>query len=248
MKPPLVLLHGWGVNSRIWDPILPNLNESFELHVLDLPGYGKNQKFTGPYSQSRIVERVLSSTPKQAYWIAWSLGATIAMQAALECPEHFLKIQLVSPTPKFMAGPGWDCGMTSEPLEHMAKQFDSCYEKGLRKFLLLQSTDQHNARHLIKDYVDSMLEYPAPSRETLRESLLLLTQTDLRDQIPRLKTETQVVAGQFDQVVSPLASRWLADNLPGAELITLETGHLPFLDAQNEFLENLYSFAGVPIA
>jgi pimeloyl-[acyl-carrier protein] methyl ester esterase len=247
MKTPLVLLHGWGVNSQIWEAILPDLSESFEVHVLDLPGYGNDTRYTGSFTEDSVVERVLSSAPNQAYWIAWSLGATVAMQAALQYPERFLKLQLVSATPKFMAAPGWDVGMQAEPLHQLVKQFDSGYENGLKKFLMLQSAHQENARNSIRKRLDSILKLPTPAPETLGKSLNLLTSSDLRERITGLKIETQVVAGRFDQVVSPLASQWLAEAIPGAEFVKLETGHLPFLDSKADFLANLQTFAEVPI-
>ena len=52
MKTPLVLLHGWGVNSQIWEEILPALSESFELHVLDLPGYGNDTRYAGSFTRT----------------------------------------------------------------------------------------------------------------------------------------------------------------------------------------------------
>lgn len=247
MKSPLVLLHGWGVNSQIWEAILPDLNESFEVHVLDLPGYGNDTRFTGSFREDAVVDRLLSSAPDKAYWIAWSLGATIAMQAALKYPERFLKLQLVSATPKFMAGSNWDFGMQVEPLKRLINQFDSGYEKGLKKFLLLQSAHQENVRTCMRERLDSILKLPIPSRDILDESLNLLTRTDLRSRVAELKVETQVVAGRFDQVVSPQASQWLVKNISGADFVMFDSGHLPFLDSPQDFLENLHSFAEVPV-
>lgn len=247
MKTPLVLLHGWGVNSQIWNELLPDLHESFELTVLDLPGYGNDTLYAGTFTEDRVLQHVLSSAPEQAHWIAWSLGATIAMQAALRFPERFLKLQLVSATPKFMAGPDWSIGMADEPLHQLVNQFDAGYTKGLKKFLLLQSAHPENTRDSIRKRLDSILRLPTPSLETLRDSLALLTHSDLREQITNLKIETQIVAGRLDRVVSPLASHWLSEAIPGAEFVMLEAGHLPFLDAKDEFLENLQTFAGVPI-
>ena len=35
-----MLLHGWGLNARVWDCVTPELASHFTLHLVDLPGYG----------------------------------------------------------------------------------------------------------------------------------------------------------------------------------------------------------------
>ena len=247
MKTPLVLLHGWGLNSQIWNGILPELDNSFDLHILDLPGYGNDVQYAGPFTMQSVVDRVLCSAPPKSHWVAWSLGATIAIQAALKNPERFLKLQLVSPTPRFMAGSDWEFGMQAEPLNRLMRQFGVSYEKGLKKFLFLQSANQAEARESNRQLLGAILSLPKPGTETLQQTLNLLTQIDLREQITKLTVDTQIIAGRHDRVVSPQASRWLSEMLPDAELIMLEAGHLPFLDAKADFLKNLQSLAGVPI-
>ncbi|MAL84228.1 MAG: pimeloyl-[acyl-carrier protein] methyl ester esterase, partial [Idiomarina sp.] len=37
---PFVVLHGWGMNGNIWQPVVPALSENFQLHCVDLPGFG----------------------------------------------------------------------------------------------------------------------------------------------------------------------------------------------------------------
>ncbi len=247
MKTPLVLLHGWGLNSQIWNGIVPELGSWFDLHILDLPGYGNDDQYVAPYTMDCVVEHVLSSAPQRAHWVAWSLGATIAIQAALKHPERFLKLQLVSATPKFMTGPDWEFGMPAEPLNHLITQFGISYEKGLKRFLLLQSVKPTEARDSIGQLLDAILSLPKPEAETLQHSLKLLTESDLREEIAKLTVDTEVIAGRHDRIVSPLASQWLSKSIPAARFVMLEAGHLPFLDAKSDFLKNLQSLAGVPI-
>ena len=47
-KQDLVLLHGWGVDNRIWQPVLVHLALYFNLHLVDFPGYGVAQEDAFP--------------------------------------------------------------------------------------------------------------------------------------------------------------------------------------------------------
>ena len=39
-KPVLALLHGWGMNVRVFDVLAALLADDFEVHALNLPGHG----------------------------------------------------------------------------------------------------------------------------------------------------------------------------------------------------------------
>lgn len=37
---PLVLFHGWGFDSQIWSHLIHLLEQSYQLYLVDLPGFG----------------------------------------------------------------------------------------------------------------------------------------------------------------------------------------------------------------
>ncbi len=242
-KVPLVLLAGWGVNSQVWRPLVPLLSDTFELHLLDLPGYGHDPDYRGSYSLSAIVNRVLEAAPQSAVWVGWSLGATIAMQAAILHPERFSGLQIISGTPRFMAAPDWEWGMHVEPLNQLMDSFELNYETGLKKFLLLQTQQ----RPLVREQLSSILSLPGPSWSTLQHSLRLLIETDLRTTVHGIRVPTRILAGVHDRVVSATASRWLAEQIVAADHQCKLTagGHLGFLESPAALVKDLQQFAQV---
>ena len=249
MKYPLVLLHGWGVNSLIWNRILPLLVSDFDLTLIDLPGYGNEVDYAGEYSLDTITDKVLTRAPDEAIWVGWSLGGTIAMAAAIARPERFLKLQLVSTTPCFLKGSDWQYGVDIEPYESLANDFDREYEKSIRKFLLLQvfTSDRSKIKGkkmLVRELSQTLRECERPTGNTLQAGLELLRQTDLRPCLADLKVETQMIAGRNDHVVPVEASEFLFRHLKnGHSLQVFETGHLPFLEAPSKYIEALTTFA-----
>ena len=71
----LVLLHGWGLNAKVWDCITPQLASHFTLHLVDLPGYGRSSGF-GALSLEEMAQQVLEPGPGAALsgWAGASAG------------------------------------------------------------------------------------------------------------------------------------------------------------------------------
>ena len=67
---------------------------------------------------------------------------------------------------------------------------------------------------------------PAQRRDVAE---LLQAESDLREHAGELTAPTLVVWGTRDRIRPVSEGRDLAELIPGAELITLETGHVPFL-------------------
>src|SRR5262245_59350731 len=57
--PDLVLIHGTPFSSRIWSSVIDRLSSRFRIHFLDLPGYGRSDKFEGQEVRLRSFARVL---------------------------------------------------------------------------------------------------------------------------------------------------------------------------------------------
>lgn len=251
-RPALVLLHGWGVNANIWSPLLDSLSADFDVQILDLPGYGDDVSWNDDYSLNAVISRLLDQAPAAAHWIAWSLGATLAIEAARVAPDRFQSLQLVAATPRFLQSDDWECGVNAESMFELLITFQSNYRQGLKKFLLLQTDN----RRLIRSCHQRLTQHATPSVETLENSLNLLAQTDLRNGIVenasgQWTVKTQIVAARQDHLIPLDASRWLADHLPQSELVVLPddesapSGHLCFLEYPQEFLSNLQKFTGV---
>ncbi len=248
MKPRLVLLHGWAVNSLIWNPILDQLDSRFDLTVLDLPGYGSQIDYSGDYNMESVIADILSRAPETANWVAWSLGGTIALAAAMAEPHRFEKLQLISTTPRFLVDEQWEHGVEPGPFEELAIGFEADYSRSLKKFLLLQTfsdnpDEKRTSVSLVRELHGLLTEANPPSHQTLQFGLALLRQTDLRDRLGELKVKTQVVAGQSDRVVPISASGYLYEQLSnGHSFVSLPGGHLPFLQHPSDYIECLENF------
>lgn len=249
MTVPLVLLHGWGINAAIWNALIPKLETEFELHIIELPGYSASPIAQPEMSLAEITDNVLQQAPDQAIWVGWSLGGTIAINAALTHPERIRKLQLICTTPRFLACADWEHGVQKDAFEKLAMGFHGNYAKALQAFLRLQlfQTDraqQRIFRQIAKELTAQLIAHHTPSVATLQNGLAILANTDLRDQIPKLTIDTQIIAGKNDTLVPLGASHFLNENLTSPHsLIEFDTGHLPFLESTKGYIEALKQFS-----
>ncbi|WP_422667427.1 alpha/beta fold hydrolase [Buchnera aphidicola] len=97
----LVFLHGWGIDSRIWNCIIKELDIHFKLYIIDLPGFGKNLHLKS-MSLNEIIYLLHFYLPKNAIWLGWSIGGLIVNQLALKYPNYILAIITISSSPCFL--------------------------------------------------------------------------------------------------------------------------------------------------
>ncbi|WP_328551166.1 alpha/beta fold hydrolase [Streptomyces sp. NBC_00358] len=72
----------------------------------------------------------------------------------------------------------------------------------------------------------------------------LVRRIDVRDDLARITAPTLVISTTGDPLVSPALHRQLADQIPGARLAEIATGHLPFAERPKEWLELITTFLG----
>ena len=55
-KDTIVLLHGWGQNIEMMQPIGDNFKDKFQILIIDLPGFGRSSEPKYPWSLDEYVE------------------------------------------------------------------------------------------------------------------------------------------------------------------------------------------------
>jgi len=242
---PLVLLHGWGLNLRVWDALAGVLGERHEIIALDLPGHGRSAwhaRDATLQGQARAVLDALAPGSRITL-LGWSLGGQVALQAAALAPERIERLVLVSTTPSFVVRPDWLHGARPEVLETLARGLDQDYERTVTEFLELQVRGSTDAHAVLLALRQAVLTHGVAQREALAAGLDVLATADLRPLLPDIRQPALVVAGQYDRVTHPAASRELALELPAGRYVEMRrAGHAPFLSHGEQFAAALLSF------
>jgi pimeloyl-[acyl-carrier protein] methyl ester esterase len=241
--PDLVLVHGWGLHSDVWAPILPALTERYRVTCIDLPGHGHSQEVPAGRELAEWAKQVLAVAPGQATWLGWSLGGMIAMRAALDAPARLPRLLAVATTPRFVTDTNWPHAMDADTLHRFASELDADFRATVQQFLALQVQGDPNARRLLRDLRAAVFRHGEPHHSVLEHGLEVLGNVDLRDELGDLKQPTRVISGRLDRLTHPEAGRALADALPDADYHCLSrAAHAPFLSDTEHFLELVDDF------
>ena len=217
-KPLLALLHGWGMNARVFDVLVGLLGDDFEVHALNLPGHGGRAALPDNTLVSWAND-LAQQLPDNTTLLGWSLGGQIAMRAALDHPHKISRLILLSSTPRFVATDAWTHGMAAADLEAFGAALLADPQATLLRFLSLQTRGVADQKSLLQPLRMSLQSLPQAGDMALSSGLAMLRETDLRAELSRLQQPTLVLHGAADTLTPPGAGIWLAETLPAAQHI-----------------------------
>jgi pimeloyl-ACP methyl ester carboxylesterase len=97
---PLVLIHGYPLDHTIWEPIVPLLENDFDLILPDLRGFGESDVPKTKYAMSDLAADVASLLDRlgieKAAIVGHSMGGYVALAFAHAYPHRILGLGLVS--------------------------------------------------------------------------------------------------------------------------------------------------------
>ncbi|MHB1543927.1 MAG: alpha/beta fold hydrolase [Gammaproteobacteria bacterium] len=242
---PLTLIHGWGFNRRVFDP----LHEFFarariEMSFWELPGHGERIGIEIEPTLSAWARDCLSALPREPQVIlGWSLGGLVALELALRFPERIRGLILVCTTPRFLSGPDWPDGHDLQVLERFEHDLEEQYEATLRNFLLLQICNLAASREVVPRLRDALASGGVARVSGLRAGLEILKVSDLRYALRGgLRQPVALLAGKRDRLVMPGAIDWMAHTLGIEPAWLVQAGHVPFLTDPDWFTRQVTGF------
>ena len=241
----LVLLHGWGLNSGVWEPVSHLLQQKYRITMIDLPGFGRNaDSLPANYSLEAIVDLLKDVIPKGADLLGWSMGGLVAQQFAAQYPDVLNKLVIVASSPKFEASSEWP-GIKPEVLQVFEQQLERDYSKTLDRFLAIQAMGSPSSREDIKTIRHHVQQFSIPDEMALRGGLKLLSEVDLRMFISECNVPTLRMYGRLDSLVPHKAMEAIQQiDKQSLSHVFAHASHAPFISHMDEFVTVLDEFLG----
>ena len=231
--PPLVLLHGLGLDLRLWDQLLPQL-PPLRLLRLDLRGHGKSDTPAPPYAMGamiRDVERLmLHFKLHDAVVLGAGEGGLIAQGLAIKRFDLVRAMVLTGSSTRFANPATWEARLAT--LRADGPDLDA------ECAALLGPRWKHSP---VLPVTRTMLEQTRP--QGWEGFANAISTADFYQTTASLKLPSLTLAGSDDRKVPPDLQRETADLIAGSDVQLIRGGsHLSMLTHAGPFAEALGAF------
>ncbi|MDF3014733.1 MAG: bioC, partial [Cellvibrio sp.] len=145
----LVLIHGWGCDSRTWQPLLKFLQAFSSVTLIDLPGFGACP-VVPEFSLDPVLDKIAKQLPPDAVVMGWSLGGMLAVQLAARFPERIRAVITLAANLKFVAAPDYPVAMPRATNRQFNRMFAQDPQVTLKLFGGLLAQGDADERNLLK--------------------------------------------------------------------------------------------------
>jgi pimeloyl-ACP methyl ester carboxylesterase len=264
--PPIVLTHGWGLDSREWNYLKRDLSDSFRLIVWDEPGLGKSTRPTNRNYElenlARDLEAVLAlAGDKPAILLGHSIGGMITLTLCRLSPavlgRRVVGLVLTHTTPtnpvRTTSGAAFLSAIEKPvlvPLMYLTIALSPLvwlmnwlsYLNGSAHLATKQSSFGGTETWEEIDFFTKFQPQAPPA--VMARGMLGMMRYDATETLARISVPVLVVAGDRDTVTKPEASERIRSSVPRARLVTLAPAkHLGLIEHDERYADAVREFA-----
>jgi pimeloyl-[acyl-carrier protein] methyl ester esterase len=246
---PLVFLHGWCMSSEVWCGQVKSLAHDFRVITTDLRGHGRSRDVSTRLDfetfASDLSDLFSHLNLRRVLLVGWSLGAQVALQAYCRLADRLAGMVLVAATPCFSASGDFLYGLMPNDVSGMRLKVERNLQRALDGFygrmFAVGELEGHPEGAAIQK---TLTIIDPPHCEAVQEALNSLAVADMRPLLVALQLPVLILNGEFDRICLPEASRYLAEQIAGAQRFVFNgCGHAPFMTKAEQFNQIIDQFA-----
>lgn len=239
----IVLFHGWGCDSRIWQPLLPYFQQGSPVITVDID-YDHGDI-------DRVLAHIASQLPQPAILCGWSLGGMLATALAAQYPQQVSGLITLASNARFSASEDWPEAMDRQTFEGFCELFQRNSSAALKRFVALQTLGdpQASAQKPWLQQCCCPLDTDATplQKKSLQQGLEWLATIDNTQAISTLRLPALYLFGENDALVPHSAAQAIEQHCGEQQScrVLAQQGHLlhypgtAILTELSPFLERL---------
>ncbi len=235
---PLVLLHGFTLDSRMWFETAEFFKDDYRVILPDARGHGKSDAPETGYSRSHRVEDVVALMDAlkidKAHIVGLSMGGTTAIGLALEHQDRLATMTLVS-----TGAAGYKLGGKISMIDRLARK--SGVEAARKKWMQISLGWYGEGQEALRESLETQMREHSgaiwldPMRGKYPQ------ETDL-EHVHRIAVPTMILVGERDRVFVPIAEALHKRIASSSLTIYKDVGHMLNLETPTRFNETLKVF------
>ena len=221
-----LLISGWGTHAAIWDPIIPVLEQAYQIDVIEPPWLAAGQALGSMSAVDEYIDALAGVMREDTTLIAWSLGGLLALRLAARFPDKVKRLILIASTAYFPCDEAGINGIDRAWLDSFSQRFVDAPEKTLQRFMTLQVKGERQAKPCLRllQQLCTVSEY---NMDECRAGLMLLSTMDVRAELAQIGQQVRVIHGQNDAVLPLAAGQNLARYFSTDCHVIVDAGHVP---------------------
>jgi len=221
----VLLLHGWGVDSSVMEPLRSRISEYARAISLDFPGFGGSQppaEVWGVRDYADFVEKFIQALGlQQPMLLGHSFGGRVAIVLGSRGVGH--KLMLTD-----AAG--------IKPRRSLKYYLRTYSYKAAKKIFSLPGLRKFRDRALALWLKNNPSSDYSKAQGIMRKIFVRVVNEDLTDLLPSIAAPTLLLWGEIDTATPLRDGRLMEKKIPDAGLVLFEgCGHYPFLEQPGKF-------------
>src|SRR5215469_4029235 len=236
-RPALMLSNSLGATLLMWEPQMKALTQVFRVIRYDRRGHGKSGVPPGPYAMDRFGRDVLAILDDlnvdKVHWCGLSMGGMVGQWLGANASERLGKIVLANTACYYPDPTNW------------LNRIKAVKEGGLAAVADTAMTNWFTADfrerepQITANMKAMMLATPVAGYIACCGALSTLDQRAL---LPKIKSQTLVIAGRHDMSTPVSAGEMIRSGIPNANMTLLDAAHISNVEQPHAFTEAVVGF------
>jgi len=228
-----VLIHEIGGALESWDDVVPILSPHMALLRYDQRGFGMSEKAES-LNLDQVCDDLLGLLDaleilQPVHLVGTALGGGIALAFALRHPTRVARIVAASPAL------GRAAGSDTSDLQTRATRVRAEGMRSITDTSLARSWPESLRVHDPLRFARYRLRWLSNAPQGLAAVSLLAGSFHLLPDLPRINAPTRILGCLHDSIITPTACREMADALPRAEYVEIDSGHFSSVQHPDRF-------------
>ena len=234
---PLVLVHGFPLDHHLWDEVVPLLEDTFDVILPDLRGFGESTTVDSPYGMDELASDIaglLDQLGVQKAAIAGHpMGGYVALAFARLYPNRVSGLGLVSSQ------------VLADPPERKEGRYKSAADVSANGIggVVETMTPKFTTDERLQAYARAAMERQSPAAY-IGALKAMAERADSTPLLSALHVPVVVIHGDADSLIPRDRAREVKAALPQAHLVEIPgAGHIPMMEAKEKTAEALKHLA-----
>ncbi len=230
---PLVLVHGFPLDRRIWEQQIKGLSEYCRVISVDLPSFGQSGP-TAPFTMQSMADALHAFLNKinarPAILAGLSMGGYLALKYVTRFPADLAGLVLVDTRAE---ADDTDGKKNRNTMIEVARTKGSAAIADQMEPKMLAPPTMHRHAAVVKNLREIMEACPP---ETIEHALVAMREReDFRAELPSIAVPTLIIVGDSDVITPPAGASAMNREIPRSRLCVIKNaGHMSPMEQPEE--------------